>query len=409
MAISFNPSIVRNGLVCYLDAGNPASYTAGQNFLTYSEQFNNAAWTKSNCTVSPDAIAGPFGSVTADRLIEDATNGEHLIYQIITASNVTQTFSAYLKAGERTMVYMGFSNFASASVQVVFNLAQGTLFSTSGPNADYTNISGRIDSVGNGWYRCSVTATKGSVNTANYPNIAPFNGATSVFASNTSTGFFMWGAQLETNTSMGPYVQTVATNVTTRSTTWVNLMGNAAYNGTLNGIIVHNSASSNTAVLSPASFLTAGTGTSYIDIGNTDLRFVPHSIIAATRYRGLVSNGRIISSPTTNYLLGTWSGNTDAYYTEGWVHFPVRGFDTNWHIYGSTGSSVVDVWQFWRDGVKLTTSREGSQGPNQIRIGSGVFNEHADGHIGVILIYDRILGETEMAQTMAALRGRYNA
>jgi len=409
MAISFNPSIVRNGLVCYLDAGNPASYTAGQNLLTYSEQFNNANWIKFNSTISADAAVAPNGTLTADRLVEDATNGEHIVYQAQTASNVTQTFSVFLKAQERTLVGLSFSNFLNADARVYFNLAQGTIITTLAGNADYSNISGRIDNAGNGWYRCSVTASKAAVNTTNNPAIISYNGGTSVFASNTSTGFLMWGAQVETNTSMGPYVQTVATNVTTRSTTWVNLMGNAAYNGTLNGVVVHNSASSNTTLLSPASFLTAGSATSYIDIGNTDLRFVPHSIVVATRYRGQVSNGRIVSSPNNNYLLGTWGGNTDSYYAEGWVHFPVRGFDTNWHIYGTTGSSVTDLWTFYRDGVRLTINREGSQGPNQIRIGANLFNEPADGHIGTILIYNRILSDTEMAQTMAALRGRYNA
>ena len=410
MAISFNPSIVRNGLVCYLDAGNPASYTAGQNFLTYSEQFDNGAWGKSNCTISPDAAAGPFGGVTADRLVENATNDNHFIWQPQTISNVTQTFSVFLKAQERTLVALSFSNFLSLDTRANFNLAQGTLIDVSANNADYTNTSGRIDNVGNGWYRCSITTTKGTVNATNNPLIMAYNGSTTIFASNTSTGFLMWGAQLETNTSMGPYVQTVASTAPTRSTTWVNLMGNAAYNGTLNGVIVHNSASSNTTLLSPASFLTAGSATSYIDIGNTDLRTVPHSIIAATRYRGQVINGRIINSPNNNYLLGSWNGFTDAYYADGWVYYPSLPFNTNWHIHGTTGSSVVDLWTYWRDGVRLANNNFGFQGPNQIRIGANpLYNEHSDGHIGVILIYDRILSDTEMAQTMAALRGRYNA
>ena len=410
MGISFNPSIVRDGLVCYLDAANPASYTAGQNLLTYSEQFDNAAWSVYASTVSPDAAAGPFGGTsTADRLVENATNDNHFIYRLQTINNVTQTFSVFLKAQERTLVTLSFSNFVNFDTRANFNLAQGTLISVSANNTDYTNTSGRIDDVGNGWYRCSITTTKGTVNSSNHALILAFNGATTIFASNTSTGFLMWGAQLETNTSMGPYVQTVASAASSRSTTWVNLMGNAAYNGTLNGVIVHNSASSNTTLLSPASFLTAGSATSYIDIGNTDLRTVPHSIIAATRYRGQVANGRIISSPNNNYLLGTHNGRTDAFYAEGWVHLPVRAFDTNWHIYGSTGSSVVDIWTFWRDGVRLANNNDGSQGPNQIRIGANVWNEHADGHIGTILIYDRVLSDTEMAQTMAALRGRYNA
>ncbi len=121
MAISFNPSIVRNGLVCYLDAANPASYTAGQNLLTYSEQFNNANWIKFNSTISADAAVAPNGTLTADRLVEDATNGEHIVYQAQTASNVTQTFSVFLKAQERTLVGLSFSNFLNADARVYFN------------------------------------------------------------------------------------------------------------------------------------------------------------------------------------------------------------------------------------------------------------------------------------------------
>jgi len=157
MAISFNPSIVRNGLVCYLDAGNPASYTAGQNLIDFSEQFNSGFWIKFNCTISADAAAAPNGTLTADRLVEDATNGEHLVYQTETATNITQTFSVFLKAQERTLVVLSFSNFATADARVSFNLAQGTIISTSAGNADYSNISGRIDAVENGWYRCSIT------------------------------------------------------------------------------------------------------------------------------------------------------------------------------------------------------------------------------------------------------------
>lgn len=412
MAISFNPSIVRNGLVCYLDAANPASYTAGQNFLTYSEEFNNGVWGKTNCTISSNVAIAPNGTLTADKLVEDATNAEHnLAFAQGPTSSVTQTFSVYAKAAERTLISLQFSNYVNAAAQVGFNLAQGTVLFVGSSNADYSNISARIDDVGNGWYRCSITATKGSVNTNNNPVIQPYNGSTTVFASNTSTGFFVWGAQVETNTSPGPYVQTVATNAATRSTTWVNLMGNAAYNGTLNGVIVHNSASSNTSLLSPASFLTAGVNTSYIDIGNTDLRFVPHSIIVATRYRGQVSNGRVVSSPNNNWLFGHWAGNADAYYAEQWVYFPGPWpgavISANWNIYGTTASSVTDIWTFWRNGVRLANNNNGVQGPNQIRIGANAFNEPSDAHVGVVLIYDRVLSDTEMAQTMAALRGRY--
>ena len=50
---------------------------ARTNLLTYSEQFDNAAWGKQGSSVSQNVQTSPDGSVDADKLIEDATTGEH--------------------------------------------------------------------------------------------------------------------------------------------------------------------------------------------------------------------------------------------------------------------------------------------------------------------------------------------
>ena len=407
MSASFNPSIVRNGLICYLDPANPASYTPGENLVTYSEQFDNVAWGKTNLTVTANAIAAPNGTLTADRFVEDATNAEHnLAYSASTATNVTRTFSVYLKAGERTIVALQLSNYLNATGQVVFNLAQGTLIYTSVNNADFTNTIGRIDDVGNGWYRCSITSTKGSVNTSCNPVIQPHNGTTTIFASNTSTGFYMWGAQLETSSSPGPYVQTVASTLTSRSTTIVNLTGNATYNGTINGSVVFNSANTT----APANFETSFSNTTYITVSGLDLSLVPHTVIGAARYSGAV-RGRGFTS-NNNWLMGLYNGTTESVYAyNNWIYGPAGTNDTNWRVVAASGDTTGDVWKVYVNGTIVATNQNGGRGPAGINFAwtSLYPTEASQSQMGALLAYNRILTDQEIAQTTAALRGRYGA
>lgn len=404
MSVSYNSSIVRNGLICYLDAANPASYTPGQNLLTYSEEFNNAAWGKGNCTITADAVVAPNGTTTAERLVEDATNGEHSLYYSQTITNVTQTFSVYAKAGERSLMALQFSNFVNAAAQVGFNLATGTVLFTGAGNADYSNISARIDSIGNGWFRCSLTATKGSVNTSNNPLIQAYNGSSSSFASNTSTGFYIWGAQLETNSSMGPYIQTVASNAPTRSTTWVNLMGNATYNATLTGA-VYNS----TSAAVPATMEFLGNSGSKAVMAGLDLRTTNHTIIVSSRYSG-GSRGRVVGGNLNNYLLGHYSNSAGRYYPGNWVFQNGTWNDTRWWVHAGTGSTLTDYWQFFMNGEFMAGNTNGVSGPNGIVFGGdGVYGDWSTCQVGAFLAYDRILSANEIAQTTAAIRGRYGA
>ena len=46
------------------------------NLLTYSEQFDNAVWTKSNASITANAIIAPDGTLTADKLVEDGVTKE---------------------------------------------------------------------------------------------------------------------------------------------------------------------------------------------------------------------------------------------------------------------------------------------------------------------------------------------
>ena len=84
---------------------------APHNLLTYSEQFDNAAWITARASVVANAVAAPNGTVTADKLVEDTTaSNNHRIRQDISTSAIPYTFTVFCKAAERGYVALNLSS-----------------------------------------------------------------------------------------------------------------------------------------------------------------------------------------------------------------------------------------------------------------------------------------------------------
>jgi hypothetical protein len=207
LRLNFNPDTLESeGILIESEATNLA---------LRSQEFDNASWSKVRGAITANAITAPDDTLTMDLFIEDTATGVHLCRQARTGSNETTTLSAFAKAKERTKVVLSMSNFATSALTAMFDLSLGVVVSIDAENADYTSQSASIEHVGNDIYRCSLTVTKGSVNTNNYPEIYLVNNLNSTsYTGDGVSGLYIWGAQLEVGSIMSSYIPTAAVAVT---------------------------------------------------------------------------------------------------------------------------------------------------------------------------------------------------
>jgi hypothetical protein len=173
------------------------SWNKGVNEFTYSEQFDNAAWTKISTSVTANTLTAPDGQTTADSL--NSTSSTEAIYQL--AQVGVNSFSVYAKAGTTTSLQLasttGFNgrgadfDLANGTAGAVYQVGSGSVTITGGTSA--------IESVGNGWYRCSINGL--TLTAIRAVTIANNNGNLS----------YIWGASAEQASTAGPYVRTGAT------------------------------------------------------------------------------------------------------------------------------------------------------------------------------------------------------
>jgi hypothetical protein len=155
--------------------------------LQYSEQFNNAIWSKAGgTTITANSVTAPNGTLTADTFNTSQTN---LIWQNLSASNnTTYTLSLWVKLGTATNICL---------------IANNTL--------GWNTIGGQSFNASNGlntstWTRISFTFTTPTL---------PVGAINLHFGGNAQTGLtqstgtlFIWGAQLVEGTNALDYFAT---------------------------------------------------------------------------------------------------------------------------------------------------------------------------------------------------------
>jgi hypothetical protein len=178
------------------------------NLCLQSENFATT-WTTIEASVTTNTVIAPDGTLTGDKLVENTATNPHLVQQVIAfTTGTTYSFSVYAKAAERTRINIQAATSATFGISAFFDLSNGTVISA-------TLGSASIQSVGNGWYRCTATGVSTQTLSSNVRINLISTGTTSNYTGDGTSGVFLWGAQLNVGAVPAAYLQTVATAVTT--------------------------------------------------------------------------------------------------------------------------------------------------------------------------------------------------
>lgn len=184
----------------HFEAYNPSDLVARRNFLLWSEQLDNAAWAKSNSSITPDATTAPDGSVTADKLVEasGAATPHFVSFAGAGAYLGSGTATLYVKAAGRDMCALGLLQSGGLQYAAIADLTAGTIAVNSVDlGSQYSAPAAfAIAAVGGGWFRVTVTqsTTIGWAGVRIYP-VSRSAGMT--YAGDGVSGIYVWGAQIE--------------------------------------------------------------------------------------------------------------------------------------------------------------------------------------------------------------------
>lgn len=210
------------------------------NLLTYSEEFDNASWNKTRSNITANQSASPDGQITAELFKGNGSSTSNPILGslFIFASSGTYTLSIYAKYINNQWIRIAPIAYTGSSGDAYFDILNGVV-------GQDNNGTAKIESFGNGWYRCSVVIEIDAGDLSGVLNfyLAETNGGNS-YPSTTDQAnaeAYIWGAQLEEGAYPTSYIKTEGSTAT-RNADVISKTGIASLIGQSEGTLYINAA-----------------------------------------------------------------------------------------------------------------------------------------------------------------------
>jgi hypothetical protein len=181
----------------------------------YSEQFDNAYWSKlgtTTPTITANATTSPDGTTNADLLTGTGGVGQRVQRTMSVSLLTSYSVSIYVKANTSTTAQLNiYDGVTDRGGEITFSTGAVTTYGT-GVTASSTNV-------GNGWYRFTINYTSFATISINIQ-----------FGVSGSTSYYLWGAQLEASSYPTSYIPTTSASATRIVDTCLNGGSSALFN-----------------------------------------------------------------------------------------------------------------------------------------------------------------------------------
>jgi len=347
------------------------NFVGYQNFLNYSEDITTTGgWSLNNITSIPDNTLAPDGTNTAEKInLSIGNNNKSIAKNINIVSGSTYTESYYVKANNNyNFVQIAPSTGFPIGAYQNYNLSNGTLAGSSGISAGQANI----QSVGNGWYRISLTSTANStvsggmllsiVSSASSGRLETINVETN------TDSIFVWGAMRHLGSTLKPYQKTDI-NANTGDgyiTTWYDQSGDQ-----------------NNAIQA-----TTGAQPKIVDGVNGVIKLNNKPVIQFDGNDQLVNQTFNNTTNSTAFFVASRAANNQSFMARSTNFATLSSTDLFNIYYLNKSSTAATVGADTKNSLNLYTAIRTSAINSTLAIGAGSIGNFLNGNMAELIIYD---------------------